>query len=124
MGLDMYAFQVEQDSAVDDFSFRSGEGQVEIHYWRKHHNLHGWMENLYRAKGGTEEFNCVPVRVTLEDLDNLESAVKGNRLPETKGFFFGNFPPDEMSEADDMYFIAKARRAIHNGKAIYYDSWW
>jgi len=127
MGLDMYAWEVPEHCIVDDFHFKNPEGfgADQIHYWRKHHDLHGWMERLYHAKGGTEEFNCTPVRLTLKDLDNLEHDVKNNKLPETTGFFFGNFPPDEESIADDIYFIAKARRAIRKEKkAIYYDSWW
>lgn len=39
-----------------------GEDAAELHYWRKHPNLHGWMEQLYRDKGGAEEiFNCAAV---------------------------------------------------------------
>jgi hypothetical protein len=32
----------------------------ELHYGRKHPNLHGWMEALYYAKGGAADtFNSV-----------------------------------------------------------------
>jgi hypothetical protein len=50
MGLDMYAFATEEDlpASVD---FTASEGS-KLHQWRKHPNLHGWMEELYRAKGG------------------------------------------------------------------------
>ena len=58
-----------------------------LHYWRKHPNLHGWMQDLYYAKGGTaESFNCVPVQLTAEDLDRLETAVRTGTLPDTTGF--------------------------------------
>lgn len=124
MGLDMYAFAVPKENAIDDFTFKREEDYIEIHYWRKHHDLHGWMENLYMEKGGQEEFNCKPVRLTEEDLDQLEQDILGNNLPETTGFFFGNYPPDDESQEDDMYFITKARREIKNGKEVYYDSWW
>lgn len=124
MGLDMYAFAVPKENAIDDFTFKREEDYIEIHYWRKHHDLHGWMENLYMQKGGQEEFNCTPVRLTEEDLDQLEQDILENNLPETTGFFFGNYPPDDASQEDDMYFITKARREIKNGKEVYYDSWW
>ena len=125
MGLDMYAFSVPKENAIDDFTFKREEDYIEIHYWRKHHDLHGWMERLYRKKGGTkEDFNVCPVRLTLQDLDTLEHAVMTGNLPSTTGFFFGNCPPDDASQADDVYFIAKARREIKNGKEVYYDSWW
>jgi hypothetical protein len=29
--------------------FNAGEDLAAIHYWRKHPNLHGWMEQLYRV---------------------------------------------------------------------------
>lgn len=130
MGLDMYAFRVKAEDMIDDFTVRNKEqgreGDLEeLAYWRKHHDLHGWMERLYRAKGGTKEsFNCVPVRLSMEDLNLLESDVLNNRLPETQGFFFGTNPPDEYSREQDMEFIMKAKIAITNGAAVYYDSWW
>ena len=97
----------------------------EIFYWRKHHDLHGWMERLYREKGGTEEsFNCVKVRLTKEDLERLASDVIGNKLPQTTGFFFGNNPPNSDSIAQDMEFIGKALAATLQGDVVYYDSWW
>jgi hypothetical protein len=83
------------------------------------------MERLYRAKGGTKEsFNCVPVRLSMDDLNLLESDILNNRLPETQGFFFGTNPPDEYSREQDMAFISKAKISIANGAAVYYDSWW
>jgi hypothetical protein len=83
------------------------------------------MEALYRVKGGTKEsFNCVPVRLTMDDLNLLEQAVLNNTLPQTQGFFFGTNPPDEYSQEQDMAFISKAKISIANGDAVYYDSWW
>jgi hypothetical protein len=129
MGLDMYAYRAKQEHAIGDFEIAKDENEFshveEFYYWRKHHDLHGWMERLYRAKGGTKEsFNCVPVRLTKADITCLEHDVLTNRLPETQGFFFGTNPPDEYSREQDMLFIAKAKIAITAGDAIYYDSWW
>ena len=129
MGLDMFAWRVAKDDAIGDFEIaKDGDGQSkveEMFYWRKHHDLHGWMERLYRDKGGSKEsFNCVPVRLTKTDLDLLEHAVLNNKLPETTGFFFGDNPPDEDSMKLDMEFISAAKVAIAAGDAVYYDSWW
>jgi hypothetical protein len=129
MGLDMYAWRVKAEDAIGDFEIaRNEEGRAEVEemfYWRKHHDLHGWMERLYRAKGGTKEsFNCVSVRLTMDDLQLLENDVLANKLPETQGFFFGTNPPDDYSKNQDMEFIAKAKVAISEGDAVYYDSWW
>ena len=121
MGLDMYAMTTMQkpDKPVD---FKA-EDAGDLHYWRKHPNLHGWMADLYYAKGGTaESFNCVTVELTAEDLDALETSIKSGELPETEGFFFGR--TDGTETEDDLAFIAKARAAIAEGKTVFYDSWW
>lgn len=129
MGLDMYAFRVKQKDAIDDFTIaQAAEGESnteELMYWRKHHDLHGWMERLYYAKGGTKQsFNCVPVRLTESDLVNLELDIRSKQLPETTGFFFGDNPPDDESAAEDLKFIAQCRQVLAEGDAVYYDSWW
>ena len=143
MGLDMYAYSVVQGGQQD------GE-EESLANWRKHNRLHGWMEELWEQKGrpyngdlddldqnGMGEFNCVPVELTLEDLDQLESDINEKVLPETGGFFFGN---DSFSWEDDdgkafegnnyyhketdLQFIKDARKAINDGKKVYYNSWW
>jgi len=73
MGLDMYAWRVAAKDAIGDFEIARNEENSakveEMFYWRKHHDLHGWMERLYRSKGGpAASFNCIPVRLTMEDL--------------------------------------------------------
>jgi hypothetical protein len=75
MGLDMYAYALARKPAAP-VDFEADDG-IEIHYWRKHPNLHGWMERCYRAKGGTNaDFNCVNVQLTADDIDALEQAVR------------------------------------------------
>jgi hypothetical protein len=125
MGLDMYAYAVPEKLAEGDFSFKQGDIQVQkIAYWRKHHNLHGWMEKLYKEKGGTEEFNCIPLRLEQVELLDLILAIKGESLPETEGFFFGNHPPDDETMKEDLAFANKALSCINKGLVIYYYSWW
>ncbi len=121
MGLDMYAYsKPEQPATPVDFKVADAR---ELHYWRKHPNLHGWMEALYWEKGGQGDcFNCVPVALTATDLDALERDIRENRLPETAGFFFGASDGSEAEE--DLEFIAKARDALAEGKTVFYNSWW
>jgi len=123
MGLDMYALATKAKPETDvDFSTKNFE-TTELHYWRKHPNLHGWMQNLYDAKGGTESnFNGDCVVLDSEDLDNLEQDIKDGNLPDTSGFFFGQSGSDE--DEDDLLFVSKAREAIKEGKTVYYTSWW
>lgn len=129
MGLDMFAWRVKSQDALNDFEVSPPIGGIEpvqeLYYWRKHHDLHGWMERLYRAKGGTKpSFNCVKVRLSLADLDQLEKDVSDYSLPETTGFFFGDNPQDAESKQGDLEFIKEARQAIKEGDCVYYDSWW
>jgi hypothetical protein len=130
MGLDMFAWCVKAEDALGELEIRSEdngrtEPLSELFYWRKHHDLHGWMENLYRNKGGeAESFNCVPVRLNSADLDALYFDLEYRNLPETTGFFFGTNPPDDESVKRDFEFIAAARAAIADGMFVYYDSWW
>ena len=130
MGLDMYAWRVKAEDAIGDFEVArtedgDGDSKVEeLFYWRKHHDLHGWMERLYREKGGTaESFNCVKVRLTKEDLERLAADVMANKLPETTGFFFGN-PSDEHYRESDLRFIKEARAELFLGLKVFYNSSW
>ena len=136
MGLDMYAYAKDEN----------GEDE-HLADWRKHNRLHGWMEELWEDKGrpnfeeSTEDsmgsFNCIPVELTLTDLEQLEAVITNKDMPETGGFFFGDdsfFWEDEngkpYKEGDyfyketDLQFIEDARNAIEQGKKVYYNSWW
>jgi hypothetical protein len=128
MGLEQYAMHCDArllGPSQVDFEDADGLSAVEFHYWRKHPNLHGWMEELYREKGGTaESFNCIPVRLLPEDLDRLEADIKSGALPETTGSFFGRSQGTEDEAAEDLEFVAEARKLIAQGRAVYYTSWW
>tara|TARA_R110002060_G_scaffold11597_1_gene16765 strand:- start:785 stop:1156 length:372 start_codon:yes stop_codon:yes gene_type:complete len=107
-----------------------GELEIEdIATWRKHPNLHGWMENLWRERGLSEtgewnEFNSgVYLELTLVDINRLEWEIREKNLPETEGFFFGNDADDEYKE-EDLSFCKQARELIKKGKTIVYTSWW
>jgi hypothetical protein len=140
MGLDMNAYAVVQGGE------RDGE-EEHLADWRKHNRLHGWMEDLWEQKGRPfdgelddnpmGDFNCVPVELTLEDLDQLEEDIAEKVLPETHGFFFGGdsfdwedddgnkFPEgDYYYKQTDLQFVKDARKAINEGKKVYYNSWW
>ena len=122
MGLDQYAHAIHPAT----------QRKAEIAYWRKHNALQGWMEKLWIEKGrpgaheeAPEEFNCVPVLLTSEDLDRLEQDVKADKLPGTSGFFFGESSElDEAKKHNTLDFIDEARLCILEGKEIYYNSWW
>ena len=118
MGLDQYAYT------------GTGEERKDVFYWRKHNRLQGWMEELYRRKGGTEEFNCVEVELTFEDIDQLEAAILNKDLPETGGFFFGSDSYSDYEDEqygyknEDIKFISKAKEILNNNRKLYYSCWW
>ena len=136
MGLDMYAYVAaragQQDEYYEGSEFDKESGEyvnskvtkpIEIAYWRKHPNLHGWMEQLYRSKGGEAEFNGVEMELTREDIDSLEQAVLDGDLPATSGFFFGDASDDYYRE-QDLEFIKEARAQLFLGLKVFYNSSW
>jgi hypothetical protein len=126
MGLDMYAFIVDAEVArggVVDVAL--GDTATEICYWRKFNALHGWMEDLYRQKGGSKaSFNCTTVRLTANDLARLEMDTGNNKLIPVNGFFFGAQEIDSEDLESVSDFVKVARQALADGKAVFYDSWW
>lgn len=122
MGLDMYALTTNQ-KPQPPVDFSEPDDASQLHYWRKHPNLHGWMERLYREKGGKQDtFNCVSVALDADDIHQLEIDIEAGNLPPTSGFFFG--ASDGTESDDDLAFVAKARAAIEEGKTVFYSSWW
>lgn len=106
-------------SKMVDFNNRHFE---HLYYWRKHPDLHGWMEELYVSKGGKCAFNLASVQLKLDDLDRLETAIWDRKLPYTTGFLFGESDGTEIKA--DLEFIALARAAIGDGYTVYFTSWW
>jgi len=114
MGLDMTAYSRTKDGREE-----------ELAYWRKHNALHGWMEALFRVKGGTGMFNGEEVELDSEDLSMLETSVLANCLPVTQGFFFGGDTSDDpVYKERDLEFIQKAREVISDGQSVIYNSSW
>ena len=118
MGLDQYAYVASK--ANDDY-----EKRQDIAYWRKHPNLQGWMEKLYEAKGGTEEFNGVELELTWEDVDMLEKDIKSGVVAglDTTGFFFGK-PSDDYYYETDLKFCIDAKAECFLGRKVFYNSSW
>jgi hypothetical protein len=148
MGLDMYAYVATRAGQQDEF-YRTSKyiedtnewvsetaKPREIAYWRKHPNLHGWMQSLWIAKGypGYDQadpspmndgpmFNGIELELTAEDLNALERAVVHGQLPSTQGFFFGDGADDYYRESD-LEFIKNARAELFFGLKVFYNSSW
>jgi hypothetical protein len=137
MGLDMYAYVAakagqqnefyegaEFDETTREFVNKTTTKPREIAYWRKHPNLHGWMERLAEQKNlNYESFNGIEMELTAEDLDELERAVTHGQLPATGGFFFGN-NADEHYRESDLEFVKNARAELFFGLKVFYNSSW
>jgi len=147
MGLDMYAYVAARAGAQAEFS----EGAIwdketgaminpsvteprEIAYWRKHPNLHGWMQRLWVRKTNEAgivddnpdragEFNGVELELTWEDLEQLEQDIRNKNLPNTSGFFFGSEKDDEYRE-HDLKFVREAKAEAFLGLKVFYNSSW
>jgi hypothetical protein len=148
MGLDMYAYVAanagQQGEFYEGAQFDKDSGDYvnpkvtkprEIAYWRKHPNLHGWMESLWKRKlhesnkqepednGWGSTFNGIELELTADDLDELERAVTHGQLPSTTGFFFGN-DADDFYRESDLAFIKNARAELFFGLKVFYNSSW
>ena len=128
MGLDQYVFmqpeKKEDKSATwweaPEESIIADEECIQVMYWRKHADLQGWMEKLYRSKGGEEEFNCVDVDLTEEDILRLQE--ENYNLNPTTGFFFGESHWEDVEKTAE--FLSKALELLRADKKLFYTSWW
>ena len=142
MGLDMYAYvankkgqyndfyeTAEFDSTTSEFVSKTVTKPYEIAYWRKHPNLHGWMEQLWRKKNEPglqhpdQTFNGIELELSWDDLDELERAIRHGKLPNTEGFFFGN-PSDSYYYEQDLEFVNNAKAEVFLGLKVFYNSSW
>ena len=127
MGLDQNAYKVKSD--YDSDSRTETTTKTELHYWRKHNRLQGWMENKYIDNGGKEQFNCVSLELTIDDIEQLDVVINNKMLPETGGFFFGNdsysdYEGEYGYKDDDIKFIEIARDELNKGNKVFYSCWW
>ena len=150
MGLDMYAYVAaragQQQEFYDGSAFNKETSEFEnpkvtkpreLAYWRKHPNLHGWMEKLWLRKNGfptnTDDqfikdkeppsFNNIELELTYEDLEMLELDIVAGTLPDTTGFFFGQNAND-LYQSQDLEFIRNARAELFMGLRVFYNSSW
>lgn len=116
MGLDQYMYVKYKDTTE------------ELAYRRKHPNLHGWMENLWRTKndaGSIDDptFNGIELELTFDDIVQLEKDINEGNLPKTAGFFFGNEADDYYKE-EDLEFVYEAKSRLFLGQVVFYNSSW
>lgn len=136
MGLDMYLTGEkylyndweQPDNNLQHDGYRVQTVKLELGYWRKHPNLHGY---IVREFGGGVD-NCQPISLTEKCLQRVITAVERGDLPATNGFFFGSSDwwssPERVEETTRM--LMGALRWLVNQKpgkdareVIYQASW-
>lgn len=121
---------VNEEFDIDSFLLRNPTLPVpyrlgeELVYWRKYPDVHGWMKNLFFDKGGvtTSDFNHDVVFLTVEDAENLKTAIVEETLPTTSGFFFGD--SEGRLKENDLEKVDLMLDALSKGSSIYYTSSW
>ena len=135
MGLDMYAFRHKGDMIQPQEKRDKLDGTprepIQFADWRKHNRLQGFMQELYDKKNGADadNFNCVPLYLSKEELDMLQKQIETRTLPETQGFFFGDDSYTWEGEQNDMKaydlkFVKDAKDWLDKGYKVFYECWW
>jgi hypothetical protein len=112
MGLDMYLTGEKflmpdfQNRSIDlqEDGFRLRSKTVELGYWRKHPNLHGYIVQTFA--GGKDE--CQIICLEPNDIRTIVAAVKAKNLPDTEGPFFGSSNTSSEYIANDIAIFEKA----------------
>lgn len=133
MGLDMYLCgeiyfseyppQGAKRIDIEYDGYRIKEARVDLGYWRKHPNLHGYICQTFA--GGVDE--CQKIQLTLDDLRDIKQAIIDKKLPHTTGFFFGESFNTEEERQEDLKIIDKAIKFFDNDdtwRSVYYQASW
>lgn len=139
MGLDQWAYVAERAGELElyyselreadwDENRVTRQNPRKIAQWRKHPNLHGWMEQLWLEHDVLNKervFNGVELELTSENLDRLEEDIKSGKMAalDNAGFFFGS-PSDGYYQSYDLEFVREARFNLFMGLKVFYNSSW
>ena len=100
MGLDMYLTGEKFIMTADGMNpqedgFRLRSKTLELGYWRKHPNLHGYIVQTFA--GGEDECQTIDLS---DHIRTIIAAVQARDLPDTTGFFFGvsDSSPERLEE--------------------------
>jgi hypothetical protein len=130
MGLDMYLSGRKtplsfKGNKQEQDGFVVSEIVLDIGYWRKHPNLHGYIVETFAD--GVDE--CQKIVLSNDDLKQIIAAIKANELPETEGFFFGTSEESEEQRTYDITILEKAMAWVDaqpedEWRDVYYKAYW
>ena len=131
MGLDMYLEgrtynwtdwqNPENNPKRDGFEIK---GEIlRLGYWRKHPDLHGYIVNTFAD--GVDD--CKDIWLDADKMRQIIEAIKGQKLPETEGFFFGKSDGSEDIESIKIFqgaiqWLEKRDKKV--SKNVYYQASW
>ena len=130
MGLDMYLRGEHYNSDRNrhgeisrsklDNEFEISSYEVDLGYWRKHPDLHGYIVNTF-ADGKDD---CQKIELSEEDLDKIIMAIRHDKLVKDHcGFFFGNSTEfgyyEEKEKEYAINCFEKAKKFIRRGKELF-----
>ena len=111
MGLDMF------------FCDDSGN---EIQYFRKHSDLHGWLQDEWLKTQpkdtDPDEFNCTDFPITQEILDGMKELCEQDEHEHYSGFFWGESKDSDWEETKEL--CKNIQNRLDNGESVIYRSWW
>ena len=126
MGLDMYLkgekfAQFNKPRQEDGFNISSII--LELGYWRKHPNLHGFIVEQFANGVDT----CQRINLTADNVRQIIKAIKKRSLPHTEGFFFGTSDPSD--DQSSIEILEKALKWLETeddrfDREIYYQASW
>ena len=130
MGLDMYLRGEHYNSDRNrhgeisrsklDNEFEISNYEVDLGYWRKHADLHGYIVNTF-AEG---KDNCQKIELDENDLAKIIMAIRHDKLVKDHcGFFFGNSTEfgyyEEKEKEYAINCFEKAKKFIRRGKELF-----
>ena len=131
MGLDMYLtgnkdhwtnWESPEKNKKED-GFEVCGTQLRLGYWRKHPDLHGYIVDTF-AEGVDE---CQEILLDADNIQNIIDAVKGDALPKTSGFFFGESDGSEKDETIKIFEAAiewLSKGDSWNSRSVIYRASW
>lgn len=91
--------------------FKVKSHNLELGYWCKHPNLHGYIVNTF-AEGKDE---CQEIGLNEEDMAKIIESIKAKTLPATEDFFFGASESNDEQIAEDVAIFEAAIDWVRSG---------
>lgn len=111
MGLDMFLTGHRRILRAAKGNAKIIKEEIDLGYWRKHPNLHGYIVNNF--VDDVSNYDGQNVLLTVEALQQIITAIINRELPHTEGFFFGYSATDPQEiEAEQKEDIRQLQQAI------------